>query len=89
MTLQLSDTDLPPAGEGRWWRVTHNAKSRTNPIVIQLMESMTPGRTALSRPIGFEYTVASAKALREAAETVLARVGDYDKVVGDYQVTKS
>lgn len=89
MALQLTDSDLPDAGPDRFWRVDHNPKSRTNPITIRLMECMTPGRAALSRTIGFEYTVASAKALREAAETVLARVGDYDKVVGDYQVTSS
>lgn len=77
---------LPKAGTDRWWKITHNPKSRTNPITIQLMEQMTPGRKALSRVIGFEYTTASWKALSEAAETVLARVGDYDKVVGDYQV---
>lgn len=81
-----SPNDLPQAGEGRWWNVSHNPKSRTNPITIQLMESMTPGRQSLSRVIGFEYTTASWKALSAAADLVLARVGDYDKVVGAYQV---
>lgn len=89
MALTNTPKDLPDAGEGRFWRITHNPKSRTNPITIQLMEQMTPGRAALSRVIGFDYTTASWKALSEAAEAVLARVGDYDKVVGDYQVTKS
>lgn len=81
-----SAKDLPQAGEGRWWKVTHNAKSRTNPITIQLMECYTPGREALSKVIGFEYTTASWKALADAADLVLARVGDYDKVIGNYQV---
>lgn len=81
-----SSNDLPTAGEGRWWKISHNPKSRTNPITIQLMECMTPGREALSRIIGFEYTTASWKALSEAADLVLARVGDYDKVVGSYQI---
>lgn len=80
---------LPVAGHGRWWRVTHNPKSRVNPITIELKESMTPGRKGLSRTIGFEYTTASWKALSEAADLVLARVGDYDKVVGDYQIEEA
>lgn len=85
-TIEKNDCSaLPQAGEGRFWEVTHNPKSRTNPITIKLMEQMTPGRTALSRAIGFEYTTASWKALAEAAELVLARAGDYAKVVGTYQ----
>lgn len=79
---------LPEAGADRWWKITHNPKSRTNPITIQLMEHYTPGRTALSRPIGYEYTTASWKALADAAELILARAGDYAKVVGEYQVKK-
>lgn len=80
----MSDA-LPQAGKDRWWRITHNAKSRVNPITITLMESVVPGRKALSRPIGFDHTIASWKALAETADLVLARVGDYAKVIGDYQ----
>lgn len=83
---QYTEHDLPKAGPGRFWEITHNPKSRTNPITIRLMEQHTPGRRGLSRAIGFEYTTASWKALSEAADLVLARVGDYDKVVGDYQL---
>jgi hypothetical protein len=75
---------LPPAGEGRWWLVEHNPKSRTNPITVKLMESMSGNRRALSRPIGYEYTIADAKQVAKAAEVILARVGDYVKVVGSY-----
>lgn len=77
---------LPEACEGRWWEIRHNPKSRTQPITIRLMEQWTPGRKALSRAIGFEYSTASWKDLAEKAELVLARVGDYAKVVGDYQI---
>lgn len=92
MTTQAKTLDssaLPAAGSGRWWKITHNPKSRTNPITIQLMEMYTPGRKGLSRAIGFEYTTASWKALAEAAEMVLARAGDYEKVVGDYQAEET
>lgn len=89
-TPQKNDSSqLPKAGEGRWWEIRHNPKSRTNPITIRLMEQMVPGRTALSRAIGFEYSTASWKDLAEKAELVLARVGDYAKVIGDYQADGS
>lgn len=75
---------LPAAGEGRWWKVEHKPANRANPIRVSLMESMTPGRKSLSRVIGWEHTIASAKAIGEAADLVLARVGDYALVVGEY-----
>lgn len=81
----MKDTDLPAAGTDRWWRVTHNAKSRVNPITLQLMENQVPGKPGLAKVIGFDYTIASTKALKATAEIIQARVGDYDKVVGDYQ----
>ncbi len=83
---KYTEEDLPQAGPGRWWEITHNPKSRTQPITIRLMEQHVPGRKGLSRPIGFEYATASWKDLTEKAELVLARVADYDKVVGDYQL---
>lgn len=89
MAKKISDDPssvLPEAGTDRWWRITHNPKSRTQPITITLMEQMTPGRKALSRAIGFEYATASWKDLAEKADLVLARVGDYAKVIGDYQI---
>ena len=76
--------NLPSAGEDRWWQVKHNPKSRTKPIVLNLMESVTPGHKAMSRIIGFEFGIASVKDLTEKAELVLARVSDYDKIVGSY-----
>lgn len=82
-------SDLPDAGEDRWWRITLNPKSRTQPITITLMEQMTPGRKALSRAIGFEYSTASWEDLAEKADLVLARVGGYIKVIGDYQIEEN
>lgn len=82
---RLGSASLPEAGEGRFWRVEHNPKSRTNPITVKLMEYVVPGRTVLSRQIGFDYTIASWKAVSETAELILAKVGDYAKVIGDYQ----
>lgn len=78
---------LPVQPEGqRFWRITHNPKSRVNPIRLDFMECQVPGKAGLSRSIGFELTIASPKALATAAELIEARVGDYDKVVGDYGI---
>lgn len=82
---------LPDPGAGRWWKVTHNPKSRTSPIVVTLMEPIEqrPSPTALrSRPlgraIGFEWAIASPEKVALAAQIVLERVGDYTLVVGEY-----
>ena len=77
---------LPDPGEDRWWRVGLNPKSRTNPVVISLMECFSPGRKAMSKPLLGEYCTANEKDLREAAEKILARIADYKIFVGDYGV---
>jgi hypothetical protein len=78
--------ELPNPGVDRWWRITHNPKSRTNPIVVTLMECLVTGRRAMSAAIGYEWTVADPKRCAEAAEVVLARVSAYKEVVGEYNV---
>lgn len=82
---RLGPASLPEAGEDRFWRVEHNPKSRVNPITVKLMEYVVPGHTVLSRSIGFDYTIASWKAISETAELILAKVGNYSKVIGDFQ----
>lgn len=75
---------LPDPGAGRLWRVSHNAKSRTQPMVLQLIERYARGRKGPTSIIGFEYATANEKDLANKAEEVLERVKDYDKFVGDY-----
>jgi hypothetical protein len=77
---------LPKAGHSRWWEVKHNPKSRAKPITLRLMESYKPGSSALSSVIGFEYTIANVKALVETADLILVRAGDFDQLVGSYQL---
>jgi hypothetical protein len=62
----------------------HEPKSRTKPIRVELMESFSGNRRALSRVLGYELTIADPERVAEAAEDVLARVADYPKVVGSY-----
>jgi hypothetical protein len=76
-------------GPGRWWKVELLKNVATKPIKVSLMESQVDGRVALSRPIGYTRTIATPKAVREAADLVLTQVGDYLKVVGEYGVTDS
>lgn len=75
------------AGVGRWWKVELLKNVATKPIKVTLMESQVQGRIALSVPIGFTRTIATPKAVKEAADLVLVQVGDYLKVIGDYGVT--
>lgn len=77
---------LPSPGKGRWWKVELVRNIQRNPIKITLMEEVVPGRRALSTPLGFERTIATPKKVAEAAELVLAKVGDYEKVIGEYPV---
>jgi len=75
---------LPAAGQDRWWRVELNPKSRAKPLVIHLMECFSPGRRAMSKPIGMEYCTANERDIKDTADTILARVADYKKFVGEY-----
>lgn len=75
---------LPNPNEGQWWKITLNTASNVKPIRVELMEYMVPDRVILSRPIGFELTIASTKMVVQAAELILARVADYAKVIGNY-----
>lgn len=75
-------------GEGRWWKVELVKNVASKPIKVTLMQSFTPGRTALSEAIGHTRTNASPEAVREAADLVLAQVGDYASVIGEYGVKR-
>lgn len=75
---------LPDAGEGRWWRIVPNPKSQSKPLALQLMESYTPGRKAMSKVLNAEPTIAKQIALTDAAEQILIRIADYKRFLGDY-----
>lgn len=75
---------MPTVGSDRWWRVTHRPNQRKEPIRVELMESLVPGRKKLSRVIGWDNCVASPKAVSECADGILTRVGAYLMVVGEY-----
>lgn len=75
---------LPEPGDGRWWKVERTTKYRTTPIVVTLMESMSGRRRGLSKALAFELTIADPRRIADAAGLVLARVGDYEKVIGEY-----
>lgn len=74
---------LPDPGPKRWWRVSLNAKYKATPITVTLMESIGRGR-ALSSPLAFETCIADPGEVGKTAAIILARVGDYAKVVGEY-----
>jgi hypothetical protein len=84
MPEPLTKEDLPHAGKDRWWRVTFNPRSNVKPILVELMEMHVPGRKAMSTVIGWEKTIASAKSIAQVADLVLARVADYQLVIGEY-----
>lgn len=81
----LVKADLPEVGDRRFWVVKHRAH-RTEPVVVELRQSFVESRSvvSLSTLLGFEYTVADAEAIKEAAKLVEARVGNIDNVVGVY-----
>lgn len=82
----LKPTDFPAVRSDRFFVVKHNPKSRTNPVTVELRESMAEGKRleSFSRLLGVEYTIADKKRIVAAAELIDARVGRIDEVVGVY-----
>lgn len=74
---------LPPAGEGRWWRVVPNPKSQAKPVALHLMESYRRGHKLMSRVLNAEATIATQEDLLEAGRLILLRAGDINKFLGD------
>lgn len=84
-TIQkLTRADFPDVGERRFFEVTHNPKSRLNPITVTLREAVVSGhhRVGMSRILGFDYTVADKEQIIETAKLINARVSNVDAVVG-------
>jgi len=80
---------LPDPGAGRWWKVELVKNVQKNPIKITLMEEAVAGRRALSTALAFGRTIAAPSKVAEAADMVLAQVGEYAKVIGEYPLAPS
>lgn len=80
------DLDLPEPGSGRWWKIELITGQTGKPIKVTLMESFDAEamRPKPARALYYLRTVANAESVKEAAEQVLATVGDYAKFVGEY-----
>jgi len=81
----MTRDDLPDPGEDRYWIVTHQPRSRTTPVKIELRRQLhgtkSPKFTEL---LGYENTIANHEKIVEAMQLVLDRVGDVDRFVGVY-----
>jgi hypothetical protein len=77
---------LPDPGEGRWWKVEFRSNLSKLPMKVSLMESIRPGTKAVSTTLNYGYTYAAVRSIVSEAEEILVRVGDYEKLVGDYGI---
>jgi hypothetical protein len=75
--------DLPDAGEGRFWQIEFNPRSRRNPMIVKLIESHRPG-SPVGSTIGFDYATATKRDIVEKAEGILVQCADYRTFVGKY-----
>lgn len=77
--------DLDAGGPDRWFKVELVKNRVKEPIKVTLMESQKPGFKQLSSAIGFGYAIATKEDVRRAAEQIVVNVGDYAKVIGEYE----
>jgi hypothetical protein len=77
---------LPDVGESRFWRITHEPRSRKTPVKVTLMQYLpgTGTKPSFAHPLGYENTVAVPEEIYLAAETVQVRCERIDEVVGDH-----
>lgn len=88
-TTPLSRADFPEVSDLRFFQVSHNPKSVSTPVTLQLREYESERAKAqqlvsMSRLIGVAYTTAVREELLEAARKLHYRVGGIDDVVGVY-----
>jgi hypothetical protein len=76
------------SGEGRWWKITVVKGVEKRPIRVALMENLPDGNS-FSTEIGFARTNASREEVFLAAKEVLAMVGNYELVVGEFGKTET
>jgi hypothetical protein len=84
MTNNKNLSFLPDPGPGRKWVIDLNPKSQTKPMVLKLIERYKRGSRGASTVLNSEYVVADQKAISNAAQDILDRIGDYEKFVGEY-----
>ena len=75
--------DLPEPGEGRFWQIEFNPRSRRNPMIVKLIESHRKG-SPIGQTIGFDYATATKRDIVEKAEGILVQCADYRLYVGKY-----
>ena len=80
--------NLPSAGEGRFWSITHQPTKKATPLRIELRQSTIPSSKgpllSLSKVIGYQDTVADDTAIHEAALRIMALASRVDEFVGIY-----
>ena len=85
MTTANYLADLDTGGPNRWFEVTLVKGRVKEPIKVTLMEGQKPGFTQLSSAIGVGYAIATEESVRKAAEQIILNVGDYAKVIGQFE----
>lgn len=83
-----ANLNLPEAGEGRFWNITHQPNKKATPVRIELRQSAVPSAkepiVSLSRIIGYQDTVADEGEIRTAALKVIALASRVDEFIGVY-----
>lgn len=83
----MSDGEVtyPPAGEGRFWNLTHQPHKKAAPLRVELRESISKREqptVSLSRLIGFEDTIADETQIQGAMLKIRSRAARVDEFVG-------
>jgi hypothetical protein len=82
----VSPSDFPTTSPGRFWVISHNAKSETKPVRVELRQRLAGSQVdSLSTLVGFASTIADPDEIVKAANLVNIRAGRIDELVGTYQ----
>lgn len=81
---------LPDPGVNRWWDVRLVTGQTGNPIKVSLMESFDVdgiyGPKRPGRELYYLRTVAQPDEIKKTCEKILATVGNYRELVGEYYI---
>ena len=81
---------LPDPGANRWWDVRLVTGQTGNPIKVSLMESFDidgiHGPKRPGRELYYLRTVAQPDEIKKTGEKILAAVGNYRELVGEYWI---
>ena len=92
MSRNARTDTLPDPGPNRWWVVelVRPLPRSVNPIKVTLMESFDlnslEGPKRPGSPVMYMLTVANPEAIRKTGEKILAAVGNYRELVGEYWI---